>query len=125
MSVIFKYDSWAGPKKFIKFMSTMQCVSTSEEPETIENGEQEVSGMPCSQTDLDDNSMINHQITATSEVASKDDQDEKEDDGDTKKDQEQDNIAHEEEKATAPTKMESELEGWSKSLDDSLEAAGD
>ena len=124
MSVIFKYDSWAGPKKFIKFMSTMQCVSTSEEPETIENGEQEVSGMPCSQTDLDDNSMINHQITATSEVTSKDDQNKKS----GKKDEEvkkKNLMIEEKEKEKAPTKMQSELEDWFKNLDDSLEAAGD
>ena len=101
----------------------MQCVSTSEEPETFENGEQEVSSIQCSQTDLDENSEINQETT--SEVISKDDQDEKEDEGATKKDQEQNYIAQEEEKGPAKIESDSELEGWSKRLDDSLEAAGD
>ena len=100
----------------------MKCVSTSEKTETIENGEQEVSDMPCQATLMRIPSLTNHVTTATSEVISKDEQvekSEKEDKEDKKKDE------MEESKEKAPTKMESELEEWSKNVDDALEAAGD
>ena len=93
----------------------MRCVSTSEKPDTSEHGEQEVSGRSCSQTGIDE---ANHGTTATSEV---DRQVIKTDEEVEKKGEEK--ITNEKEKGH--TKVELELEDWSKSLDEVLQAAGD
>ena len=88
-------------------------IYTSEKPEALENGEQEVPDLPCSETQEDKNSESNQE---TSEDMTKDEQVEKSakgsmKEGDTDK--------------TAVTKMESVLEDWSKGLDEALAAAGD
>ena len=100
----------------------MKCVSTSGKTETLENGEQEASDMPCRATLMRIPSVTNHVTTGISQVISKDEQvekSEKEDEENGKKDE------MEESKEKAPTKMESELEEWAKNMDDALEAAGD
>ena len=100
----------------------MRCVSTSEKPDTSDHGEQEVCGRSCSQTGIDE---ANQATTATSEVVSKDKQvkttEEETDEEVEKKGEEK--ITNEKEKER--TKLESELEDWSKSLDEVLQAAGD
>ena len=122
----------------------MKCATSSGEPEALENGEQKASGGLCSQDEDEEKITV---TTVTPEVKSTDDQAEKSEKVETqeaeaskgsseeeqvKKESEeenkqdgkraQDNTV--EEKQTPQEKMKAELEEWSKSINDTIGAAG-
>ena len=112
------------------------------------NGEQKASGVQCSQANHDEDSETIHETTATTEVKpsggqaeksekveiqekapsdgiSEEDQVKKDSEEKSKQDEKraQDNTVQE--KETPQAKMKSELEEWSKSINDAIGAAGD
>ena len=123
----------------------MPCATTSGEAETLEDEKQVASGVPSLQAHNDENSETIRQTTATPEVKSKGDQDEKTEMVETheteaskgtseeeqvKKESEEKNkqdekSSQEKKKETPQAKMKSELEDWSKRINDAIGAAGD